>query len=99
MTMSEKLTSEEWFNTVAAVLAEHPDYAAATVQAMQDGLTEALDRKSERLAAVSMGLHEALSTKPDHVKRNRELIVTAIKASTLYRTPWSAAAIAKERMI
>lgn len=86
----------EWAATVEEVLGEHPEYAAITVAALQQGLLKALDRKSERLATVSLGLHEALRTKPGHVGRNHDRIVQAIEASTVFPSVWSDRAIAKE---
>lgn len=93
---SENLTRERWAAIVAETLAEHPGWAAVTVQAMQTGIVEANERLRDRLADVSMGLVEALNTKPGHVKRNGAQIVRAIEASNVHPTKWSAQAIAKE---
>lgn len=91
------VTSDQWFDIVAETLTEHPEFASATVQAMQDGLLRALDRKSERLAVVSLALVEALNTKPEHVKRDHDRIVAGITASNYHPTKWSAEMIARER--
>lgn len=90
-------SEEEWAATVAYVLKEHPEYVSATVRAIQAGILAALDRKADRLATVSMGLVEALRTKPGQVRRNREQIVKAIEASTVFPSVWSTEAIEKEQ--
>jgi hypothetical protein len=91
------ITREQWADMVADVLSAHPEFAAVTVQAMQEGILAAVARESDRRALVSMGLVEALNTKPRHVKRNHDRIITAIEASTFHPTTWSAAAIEKEQ--
>ena len=92
----KKFTTEEWATVVSDVLAQQPELAAATVQAMQAGILEAQERQLDRIADVSMGLVEALSTKPGQVKRRRDVIVRAIEASTVHGSKWSAAMIARE---
>ena len=92
-----KITRDEWATLVAEVIREQPEYAAATVQAMQAGILAALDRKAGRLVDVSLGLVEALNTKPGHVRRNHASIIRAIEASTVHPSAWSAEAIAKEK--
>lgn len=93
----EKLTPEEWFAIVGETLAQQPELAAVTVEAMQAGILAANDRLRERVAEVSMGLVEALNTRPGHVKRGREAIVRAIEASTVCGSEWAKKMIAKER--
>jgi hypothetical protein len=95
--VTEKLDPEEWKSIVAEVLTAQPELAAATVQAMQAGILAALNRRSDRLADVSLGLAEAIRTKPGQAGRNRALIVRAIEASTVHPTKWSEAAISKEQ--
>jgi hypothetical protein len=90
-------TREQWADAVADVLARRPDWAAVTVQAMQAGILEANERLRDRVADVSMGLHEALSTKRGQVKRRPDVIVRAVEASTLSGTPWANDVIAKEQ--
>ena len=92
----QNLTRDEWAEIVSDVLAEHPEWAAATVQATQAGILEANSRLRDRLADVSLGLVEALNTKRGQVKRRRDMIVAAIEASTVHPTKWSAEMIAKE---
>lgn len=92
-----KITPEQWARLVSETLANQPELAAVTVTAMQAGITEANERLRDRVADVSMGLHQALITKPGHVKRRHEVIVRAIKASTLCGSKWATEAIAKEQ--
>ncbi len=94
---TRKLTPEEWAEIVSGVLAAQPELAAATVTAMQAGILEAQERQLDRIADVSMGLHQALTTKPGHVKRRHEVIVRAIEASTLCGSKWATEAIVKEQ--
>lgn len=91
-----KFTPEEWAEIISDVLAAQPELAAVTVTAMQDGILRAQDRLRERISEVSMGLVEALNTKPGYVRRNHDVIVAAIEASTVHPSPWSKDAIAKE---
>lgn len=97
MTQPERITPEEWFAAVREVLAQQPELAAVTVQAMQEGILAANDRLRARIADVSMGLAEAMRTKLPHRRRNHDLIVKAIKASTVHPSIWSKEAIRKER--
>lgn len=92
-----KFTPEQWAQIVSGVLAEQPELAAVTVTAMQAGILEANERLRDRVADVSMGLHEAMSTKPGHVKRKHDVIVRAIEASNLRGSKWANEAIAKEQ--
>jgi hypothetical protein len=95
--MSEREpTVEEWAATVAFVLAEHPEWMAVTVNAVQKGVLTAQERLRERIAEVSLGLYEALNTKPHYVRRRHEFIIGGIKASNMHPSVWSAAAIEKE---
>jgi hypothetical protein len=92
-----KFTPEQWAAVVSDVLAQQPELAAVTVQAMQAGILEARERLADRVADVSMGLVEALRTKPGHVKRRHDVIVRAIEASTVRGSTWSAEMIAREQ--
>lgn len=92
-----KFTPEQWAEIVSGVLANQPELAAITVTAMQAGILEANERLRDRIADVSMGLHQALNTKPGHVKRRHDLIVRAIEASNLRGSKWANEAIAKEQ--
>lgn len=96
--MAKKFTREEWAAIVASVISEQPELVSTTVAALQEGIVAALDRRSDRLADVSMGLVEALNTKPGHVKRDHDVIVRAIEASNVHPTKWSAQMIAKEQL-
>lgn len=97
MSEERKLTPEEWGIRVMDVLARQPELATVTVHAMQAGIMEALDRRSERIAEVSAGLVEALNTKPHHVKRNHDVIVRAIRACVYHGSKWAKEMIAKEQ--
>ncbi len=92
----EKLTRDDWAEIVGSALTEHPEWASTTVEAMQAGILEANNRLRDRIADVSLGLVEALNTKRGQAKRRRDMIVTAIEASTVHPTKWSAEMIAKE---
>ena len=91
-----EMTPEEWAGVVCATLATHPDWASITVNAVQAGLLEALDRQKDRVSKLSWGLHQALSSTRKAKRRNRKMIVEAIVVSTLHPTKWSAAMIARE---
>jgi hypothetical protein len=93
----QKIDAGRWASIVSDVLARQPELAAVTVQAMQAGIIEANERLADRVADVSMGLVQALSTKPGHVKRRSDMIVRAIEASTVRGSKWAAGAIAKEQ--
>lgn len=95
--INKEIDKARWSARVVAVLAEHPGWAAATVQAVQAGVIEALDRQRARTEAVSMGLVEALNTKPGHVKRDHEVIIAAIEASIHNGSPWAKKMIERER--
>jgi hypothetical protein len=92
----KKINEDEWAEIIHDRLAAQPELAAVTVQAMQEGILTANDRLRERVAEVSMGLVEAIRTKPGQVRRKRDVIVRAIMASTVYGSKWSDEAIAKE---
>jgi len=91
-----KLTVEEWAATVAFVLAEHPEWMAATVNAVQKGVLVAQERQLDRISDLSLGLHEALRTERRAKTRRRDVIVKGIKASNIHPTVWSKEAIEKE---
>lgn len=90
------LTPEQWASTVEAVLAAHPDWTAVTVRALQSGLMEALDHQQERISSLSLGLVEAINTRPGAKRRVPDRIVKAVRASNYHPTEWSADVIAKE---
>lgn len=98
LAMSElkTFTRDEWAEIVSTVLSNQPELAATTVEAMQAGILNAQDRLRDRIADVSLGLVEALSTKRGQVRRNSERIITAIEASNVHPTKWSAETIARE---
>jgi len=91
-----KLSPERWAATVTFVLANQPELAGVTVQAMQEGILIANDRLRDRVAAVSMGLVEAMNTRPTHKKRRHDVIIRAIKASVVFGSKWSDDMIARE---
>lgn len=93
----KKFTREEWADVVAGVIAAQPELVSVTVEAMQAGILEARERQLDRIADVSMGLVEALNTKPGHAKRRGDVIVRAIEASNVHGSRWAADMIAKER--
>lgn len=97
--MVEGLSERDWSALVAEVLAVHPEFADVTVRALQEGILAAMGRRSDRLVDVSMGLVEALRTKPHHVNRDHDQIIRAIEASTVHPSKWSAEAIAKEQEV
>jgi hypothetical protein len=92
----KKITREEWADAVAGVIAAQPELASVTVDAMQAGILEAQERQLDRIADISMGLVEALNTKPGQVKRRHDVIVRAIEASNHHPTKWSAEMIVRE---
>lgn len=92
----KEFTREQWADAVAEVISLHPEWVAATVNAVQAGILEANERLRDRVADVSMGLHQALITKPGHVKRRHDVIVRAIEASTLCGSKWADETIARE---
>lgn len=91
-----EVSREEWASVVAATLADHPDWVDTTVQAMQAGMVEAIERQRDRVTVLSWGLYQALSTTRKAQRRDRQKIVQAIETSTLHPTVWSAAMIKKE---
>jgi hypothetical protein len=93
----KKLTPEQWADVVSDVLANQPELAAVTVQAMQAGILAANDRLRDRVADVSMGLVEALNTKPGHARRRGNVIARAIEVSTVCGSKWADEMIEKER--
>ena len=90
------ITKEQWQELVYEVLADHPDWAASTVDAMQGGLLQALERKQDRISDLSYGLYEALNTRRGSLRRDGQRIIAAINASQFANTKWSAETIAKE---
>jgi hypothetical protein len=94
--VSDELTRERWTATVIDTLAEHPEWAGVTVQAMQVGILAANDRLRERISDVSLGLVEAMNTRLAHKKRRHDLIIRAIKSSNVFGSKWSDEALAKE---
>jgi hypothetical protein len=95
--MSDPLTRARWATVVADVIAEHPEWMSTTVEAVQAGILAAQERQLDRIADLSMGLIEAINTKPGHVKRNHGAIIKAIEASNVHPTVWSEKAIAREQ--
>lgn len=95
--MTKQFTREDWALFVTSVISEQPELVSTTVAALQAGILSAQDRQLDRISDLSMGLHEALSTKPGHVRRQHDVIVKAIEASNIHPTAWSEAAIAKEQ--
>lgn len=97
MDVDEEIARSRWRVLVKDTLADHPDWAADTIQAVQNGVLTANNRLRDRIADVSMGLWQALNTTRKAKRRNRAMIVRAIEASTLARTPWAEEAITKEQ--
>lgn len=95
--IEDEIERARWMATVVETLAEHPDWAATTVQAMQAGLLEALDRELTKRETVSWGLKEALDTRPGAVKRDHGLVIAAIEASTFRGTAWAKKMTEKEQ--
>lgn len=93
---AREMTKDEWAAAVYAALAAHPDWAAATVEAMQAGILEAIDRQKDRTLKVSLGLVEALNSQPGAKKRDGQRIIDAIEVSQFHPTPWSAKMIERE---
>jgi hypothetical protein len=93
---SEELKLYQWEHMVAEVLAEHPQWMAATVNAAQRGVLAAVERQQDRNADLSMGLWQALSTRPGAKRRNKDLIIEAIKASTFAGSSWAEETSKKE---
>jgi hypothetical protein len=95
--MADELTELDWATMVISVLADHPEWAGTTVQAMQSGILMSNDRLRERIATVSMGLVEAINTKPNHVKRRHDFIIDAVNASTVAGSKWAKETIEREQ--
>lgn len=93
------LSQQEWDAVVYAVLADHPDWLSTTVNAMQAGVAQAVERQRDRVATLSMGLHQALSHSRDSGRRDSQQIIDSVKASTLHPTKWSAWVIEREEQI
>lgn len=91
-----EFTREQWASAVHAVLAAHPDWVADTVNAMQAGVVEALDRQKDRTLTVSLGLVEAVRTERRSKGRVHDRIIKAIEVSNFHPTPWSKSAIEQE---
>jgi hypothetical protein len=94
---SKELKRYKWEAMVSKVLAEHPDWMAGTINAAQRGMLAAIERQQERNTDLSMALWEALRTKPHYKRRDHEMIIKGIQASTLHPTKWSAEALEKEQ--
>lgn len=92
-----KIEKGEWASIVASMLAAHPDWAEVTVQMMQVGLLEAVERQKDRVSDLSLGLYEALSTRPGTKKRDGSRIAQAVRASNFFGSPWANDTIAKEQ--
>lgn len=92
-----EMTESEWSGIVYSVLADHPEWTAATVNAVQGGVVQAIERQKDRVSVLSWGLHQALSTTRKAKRRQRQKIVDAIEMSNLHPTVWSKAMIQKEQ--
>jgi len=88
---------QHWRALVTEVLTENPDFAADTVNAVQAGVTRAIERERERCETLSFGLRAALLTERRAKTRDHDVIIEAIRASQLHHTPWSERAIERER--
>lgn len=95
----QQMTKSRWMGIVAGMLADHPDWMEATVTAMQAGVSKALKRKDDRIEDLSVGLWQALTTRPGAKRRDSEAIIEGIEASVLANSPWAAEAIEKERKL
>ncbi len=93
----EPLRKDAWLSLTADVIAEHPDWVGDTVMAVQTGVREAQERQMDRIEDLSMGLWQAVSTRPGAKRRDGETIAKAIETSTLAGSPWAQKAIEKER--
>jgi hypothetical protein len=92
----EKIKPDQWFALVADVLASQPELLRTTVEAVQAGITAALDHQRERTVTLSIGLHEALRTERRAKTRKHDVIVEAIEVSNLHPSKWSKEAIERE---
>lgn len=93
--MTRDITREEWAAMVAATIADHPNWMAATMAAVQSGAAEAIERQKDRIADLSLGLLEALKDRRSP-RRDSARVVRAIQVSQFYPTQWSARQIARE---
>lgn len=80
------VTKSEWFDLVRMVLAEHPDWTALTVKALNEGVLAAMDKVVQDSADVEQGLVELLQgfkgspTPQKHWSENRrEVVLKAVK--------------------
>lgn len=95
--MSDReITEQEWASTVYAVLAAHPGWVASTVNAIQQGVVEAIEHQQDRSHTLSIGLMEALNTRPGAKRRVRQRIIDAVKVSHFHPTPWSSRILERE---
>lgn len=92
-----ELTQGEWASVVYSVLADHPDWVATTVNALQEGVVQAIERQKDRALVLSLGLMEAVGNPLRGKRRNHDRIIDAIEASQLHPTKWSEAAIEREK--
>lgn len=93
---AREMTTQEWAAIVHSTLAAHPDWVGVTVEAMQAGVVEAIDRQKDRVMTLSTGLMEALNSRPGAKTRDRQRIVDAIEVSQFHPTQWSAKMIERE---
>jgi hypothetical protein len=94
--MDHEAARQHWRGLVTEVLAENPDFAADTVNAVQAGVMRAIERSQERCETVSMGLWAALLTERRAKTRRHNLIIDGIRATLMHPTPWSKHAIERE---
>lgn len=92
-----RFTEMQWRVFVGRVIANQPELISPTVEGLQDGTLTALERQRERAFTLSLGLVEALNSKPGAVRRDRERIVAAVKVSQFHPTPWSKKIINREQ--
>lgn len=92
-----RLTPEGWATLVAMTLADHPDWVGVTVNAMQDGVVEAIERHKDRALTLSTGLMEAVRTERRAKGRVHDRVIDAIEVCNFHPTKWSAAAIEREK--
>lgn len=97
--IENEIKKERWAAQVESMLADHPDFAAVTVQAMQQGLLAAIERVKERNVTVSWGLMEATQTKPGHKRRDHGRIIEAVEASNFSGSRWATETIENERCL
>ena len=91
------MTEQEWASIVYKVLADHPDWVATTVNAVQEGVVQAIERQKDRTYTLSLGLIEAVGSPLRAKKRNHDRVIAAIEVSQFHPTKWSEAAIEREK--